>query len=196
MYVCAPMESLYRMPPAVQAAPANIPPATFPAIPRPSTPGKAQNRVDERRIQVRKSGVHGKGVFARKPIAQGERVIEYVGEVISWPEALRRHPHDPSQPDHTFYFHVDDAHVIDGNVGGNASRWINHACEPNCTADDSSGRVFLVALRDIEPGEELFFDYGLVLDERQTAKVKRQYACWCEAPSCRGTLLAPKRRRR
>ena len=83
-----------------------------------------------RRIQVRKSGVHGKGVFALQPIAAGERIIEYKGEVITWPEALRRHPHDPKDPNHTFYFHVDDKHVIDAKVGGNAARWINHACAP------------------------------------------------------------------
>ncbi len=131
---------------------------------------------DARRIQVRRSGVHGKGVFALRPIAAGERIIEYKGEVISWPEALRRHPHDPSDPNHTFYFHVDDRHVIDANVGGNAARWINHACEPNCQADEAGGRVFIRALEDISPGEELFYDYGLVIDERHTPALKKQEA--------------------
>ena len=146
-----------------------------------------------RRLQVRKSGVHGKGVFALRTIRKGETIIEYTGEVIPWSEALRRHPHDPSQPDHTFYFHLDDEHVIDGKVGGNASRWINHACEPNCEAEDDTGRVFLIALRDILPGEELFFDYGLVIDERYTPALKKRFACHCGAPHCRGTMLAPKR---
>jgi SET domain-containing protein len=148
---------------------------------------------DARRIQVRKSGVHGKGVFALRPIAAGERIIEYKGEVIGWPEALRRHPHDPSDPNHTFYFHVDDQHVIDANVGGNAARWINHACEPNCQADEVEGRVFIRALTDIGPGEELFYDYGLVIDERHTPALKKQYECRCGSPRCRRTLLAPKR---
>lgn len=147
-----------------------------------------------RRLQVRKSGVHGKGVFALQPIAKGEQIIEYVGEVISWPEAVRRHPHDPSQPDHTFYFHLDDERVIDGRVGGNSSRWINHSCDPNVEADDASGRVFLLALHDIHPGEELFFDYGLVIDERHTPALKKRFACRCGAAQCRGTMLAPKRR--
>lgn len=149
---------------------------------------------DHRRIQVRRSGVHGKGVFALRPIAAGELIIEYRGEVISWPEALRRHPHDPADPNHTFYFHVDEAHVIDAKVGGNAARWINHACEPNCEADDDDGRVFIKALRDLHPGEELFYDYGLVIDERHTAKLKREYECRCGSPQCRRTMLAPKRR--
>src|ERR1700754_4563651 len=82
-----------------------------------------------RKIQVRKSGVHGKGVFAARDIAKGEVIIEYIGERITWPQALDRHPHDPLQPDHTFYFSLEEGgDVIDANVGGNASRWINHAC--------------------------------------------------------------------
>ena len=145
------------------------------------------------RIQVRKSGIHGKGVFALRPIAQGETIIEYKGEVISWPEALRRHPHDPLDPTHTFYFHIDDARVIDGKVHGNAAKWINHACEPNCEADDMDGRIFIKALRDLFPGEELFYDYGLIIDERYTPKLKKEYACRCGADNCRGTMLSPKR---
>ena len=147
-----------------------------------------------RRVQVRRSGVHGKGVFALQPIRAGETIIEYVGELITWKEALRRHPHDPAQPNHTFYFHIDDQHVIDANVGGNASRWINHACDTNCEADEQDGRVFIKALRDISPGEELFYDYGLVVEGRLTAKLKAEYPCHCGSPNCRGTLLAPKRR--
>ncbi len=149
-----------------------------------------------RRIQVRSSGVHGKGVFALQSIAKGETIAEYKGELISWDEALRRHPHDPSQPDHTFYFHIDNQHVIDGNVGGNASRWINHGCAPNCEAEEDGSRVFLKALRRIKPGEELFFDYGLVIDERYTPALKKRFACCCGAKTCRGTMLAPKKGRR
>ena len=145
------------------------------------------------RIPVRRSGIHGKGVFAVAPIAAGEVVVEYTGEIISWPEALRRHPHDPSDPDHTFYFHIDDGRVIDGKFGGNAAKWINHGCAPNCEADECGDRVFVKALRDIATGEELNYDYGLVLEGRHTAKVKKQFECRCGAAKCRGTMLAPKR---
>ena len=162
------------------------------------TAGNAGNGTDPRRIQVRKSGVHGKGVFALKPIARGERIIEYKGEIISWPEAQKRHPHDPQQPNHTFYFSLDDGtHVIDGGRGGNASRWINHSCEPNCAADEvdsgpGQGRVFIKAKRKLKAGEELFYDYGLIIDERHTAKLKKEYACHCGSKRCRGTMLAVK----
>jgi len=144
------------------------------------------------RIRVEQSGVHGKGVFATALITKGERIVEYKGEVISWPEALRRHPHDPSQPNHTFYFHVDDETVIDGNVDGNDSKWINHACQPNCEAEDDGGRIFIDALRNIKAGEELFFDYRLVIDEPYTKKLKKEYECRCGFPKCRHTMLGPK----
>jgi len=170
------MESMYRMTSHTQDAGPG----------RPAAPGQG-------RIQVRRSGVHGKGVFALRPIAAGQTVIEYKGELISWKEALRRHPRDPAQPDHTFYFHIDERRVIDGGSGGNAARWINHACEPNCEAEEVDGRVYVKALRAIAAGEELYFDYRLMLEGRHTPKVKQQYACHCGMPRCRGTMLAPKR---
>ena len=148
-----------------------------------------------RRLQVRRSGVHGKGVFATIDLAAGETLIEYTGERIDWDEAQRRHPHDPAQPNHTFYFDTEGGQVIDGGVGGNSSRWINHSCAPNCEAEeDERQRVFIRTLRDIAAGEELFFDYGLVVDEPYTKQLKAEYACHCGSPNCRGTMLAPKRR--
>ena len=158
---------------------------------KPPLQDKAE-RSSTRRIQVRPSGVHGKGVFAARAIAAGERIVEYKGERITWPEALRRHPHDPSDPNHTFYFHIDDKHVIDALYGGNAARWINHACDPNCESDAQGERIYIRALRDIAAGEELFYDYGLVIDARYTARLKREFACHCGAATCRGTMLAPK----
>lgn len=149
--------------------------------------------MTQRRTVVRRSGIHGRGVFALRPIAAGERLFEYAGERIDWQEALRRHPHDPRQPNHTFYFSLEDGRVIDGKFGGNSSRYINHSCDPNCQAFESEGRVFIEAARTIAAGEELFFDYGLVLDGRHTKKVKAEYACHCGAPQCRGTMLAARR---
>ncbi|MCY1361129.1 SET domain protein [compost metagenome] len=145
-----------------------------------------------RRIQTRRSDVHGNGVFAVDDLAEGETLIEYKGQVISWKEALRRHPHDPAQPNHTFYFHIDDGRVIDGNVKGNDARWINHSCEPNCEADEVDGRVYIKALRNIAAGEELNYDYGLIIDEPYTEKLLSEFPCWCGSEMCRGTLLTPK----
>ena len=126
------MNSMYRMKTDTQALP------SLASDEIGSSPSRAPGG---RRIQVRRSGIHGKGVFAVRPLAKGEAVIEYTGEVITWREALRRHPHDPKDPNHTFYFHIDDGNVIDAAFGGNAARWINHACTPNCEADEVDGRA-------------------------------------------------------
>jgi uncharacterized protein len=182
------MNSMYLKKPMTQARSAK----THSSAPVP-TLSPAAAPAGGRRIQVRRSGVHGKGVFAVAPIAKGEIIIEYKGEVISWPEALRRHPHDPSDPNHTFYFELETGDAIDAKYGGNAARWINHACKPNCEADEINGRVFIKALRELEPGEELFYDYGLSIDAKYTKKLKKEYECRCGAKKCRGTMLAPKR---
>ena len=78
-------------------------------------------------------------------------------------------------------------------MNGNSARWINHSCAPNCEAQEEDGRVYIHALRTIKPGQELSFDYRLVIDERYTPKLKKEYACWCGAKTCRGTMLGPKR---
>jgi SET domain-containing protein len=146
--------------------------------------------TSKRKIQVKKSGVHGKGVFAARDIAKGETLIEYVGEIISAQEAEDRHPHDLTDPNHTFYFQVDDDKVIDALHGGNSARWINHCCSPNCKPEVMDGRVFIKAKKDISAGSELNYDYGLIIDAPMTKKLMAQYPCWCGSPKCRGTLLA------
>jgi uncharacterized protein len=143
---------------------------------------------------VRNSAIHGRGVFAIDTIARGERVIEYKGQRCSWDEAMERPDSDPDDPAHTFLFELEDGRVIDARVRGNAARWINHSCAPNCiTFEDDRGRVFIEARRSIKPGEELSYDYRLIVDGRMSKKERESYACRCGKRSCRGTLLNPKR---
>lgn len=158
-------------------------------------PRSSKNKKPARRIQVRRSAIHGRGVYALCAIPAGETLIEYRGQIITWDEAQSRHPHDPKDPNHTFFFHVDEQRVIDAKHGGNSARWINHSCDGNCEAEEREGRVYIVSRRNIAAGEELLYDYGLILEERYTAKLKAEYPCWCGSAKCRGTLLAPKRRR-
>ena len=145
---------------------------------------------------VKNSKVHGRGVFAARKIIAGTCIIEYQGERISWKEAVRRENEKPEDCFHTFFFSLDSGKIIDGGSEGNDARWINHACEPNCEAREEDGQVFIYALRDITRGEELNYNYGLTLDERHTPALKRAYACRCGATSCRGTLLAKKRKKK
>lgn len=143
-----------------------------------------------RPFTVRQSKIQGRGGFAWRWIPAGTRIIEYVGERISTDEADTRYDDDSMDRHHTFLFSVDDDTVIDAGVGGNEARFINHSCDPNCEAVDDDGRIFIEALRDIAPGEELFYDYGYELDEPLTPELKAQYPCHCGAPHCRGTILS------
>jgi SET domain-containing protein len=146
---------------------------------------------------VRQSSIQGKGGFAWRWIPAGTRIIEYAGQRITPEEADTRYDDDAMGRHHTFLFAVDDRTVIDAGVQGNAARFINHSCEPNCEALDYGGRIFIEALRDIAPGEELFYDYAYALEEPLTPALRRQYPCHCGTPGCRGTILAiPKRRTR
>lgn len=157
---------------------------------------KTPSRRLSSKIVVKNSRIHGRGVYAARKIASGERIIEYRGERITWKECDRRPPSDPDDPNHTFFFSLSDGkHVIDANVNGNAARWINHACDPNCETEEDEGRVWIQAMRDIRRSEELFYDYGLIVDERITPTLKKQYQCLCGASSCRGTMLALRKRK-
>ena len=143
---------------------------------------------------VRRSAIHGRGVFATRTIRRGERIIEYKGQRVSWDLAMERPDSDPDDPAHTFLFELDDGRVIDARVRGNAARWINHSCAPNCeTCEDDDGRVYIEARRAIKPGEELSYDYKLIVDGKLTKKERASYTCRCGKPQCRGSLLDPKR---
>jgi SET domain-containing protein len=140
------------------------------------------------------SKIHGRGVIATRDIPAGEKLVEYVGEVITPSEADRRYPYEEGKPHHTFLFSVNSRKIIDASHDGNVARWINHSCDPNCEALVEKGRVFIYSLRDIKKGEELVYDYWFVLDEPHTKKVKAEYPCRCGSKKCRGTILADKRK--
>jgi hypothetical protein len=144
--------------------------------------GKTRKRAVQ--IEVRKSDVHGRGVYAMQFIPEGTRIIEYTGQRVSWEAA----PNDEDDP-HTFNFGLDNGAVINPEIGGNDARWINHSCDPNCEANEEDDRIFIDAMRDIQPGEELFYDYGLEIDEPITEESKKKYACHCGSSKCRGTML-------
>ena len=141
-----------------------------------------------KRVSVRQSPVHGKGVFALLPLLAGERIFQYKGMVTTWREAARWNARR-SDTAHTFLFGLSDGRVIDGGRGGNGARWLNHACAANCEAIEDSGRVYIDAIRDIAPGEELFIDYALEIEELADDNAQREYVCRCGTAGCRGTML-------
>ena len=148
-------------------------------------------RKPARAWRVLQSPVHGRGVFAARTIRKGETVIEYRGKRMTWDEACEQPASDESDPYHTFLFSLDDGRVIDAAIGGNAARWINPSCAPNCeTYEDDRGRVYVAARRKIRPGEELSYDYRLEIEGKVGKRLRKAYACRCGARRCRGTMLA------
>jgi hypothetical protein len=142
-------------------------------------------------IEVRNSDVHGRGVFAVAPIRKGTRILEYLGDRISHDAADARYEDHDENDNHTFLFIVDKHTVIDAAVGGNDARFINHQCEGNCESVIKNRRVFIDAVRDIAPGQELGYDYEIGRDKDDPPNVDEIYACRCGSEKCRGTMLWP-----
>ena len=146
-----------------------------------------------RRYSVRRSSIHGRGVFALTDISKGTRLMEYLGERISHEEADRRYAEEHEHSPHTMLFAVNDEVVIDATQKGSSARFINHSCSPNCEAIEEEGRIFIETIKSVKAGQELTYDYNLVLEEAHTPAVKRMHACYCGTRKCRGTLLGKKR---
>lgn len=130
-------------------------------------------------VEFRKSRIHGMGGYARKFIPKETYVIEYVGEKITKAEAERR-----CEADNRYIFNYDDDHDLDGSVDWNLARWINHSCEANCETIDDEGKIWIAAVRDILPGEELTFNYCYDLDEYM------DHPCQCGSSNCVGYIVA------
>ena len=145
------------------------------------------------RFEIRDSPIQGLGAFATCRILSGTRLIEYAGERLSPAEADARYPDDLRERHHTYLFAIDDDLVIDADVGGNDARFINHSCDPNCDAVIEESRIWIETIRDIEPDEELAYDYAYILEERHSPAAKRKFPCNCGARNCRGTILAKKK---
>lgn len=142
---------------------------------------------------VRRSPVHGYGAFADRQIRHGEVIDEYAGERITHKQANERYRERSERDTHTFLFTLNNRVVIDGGFGGNNSRFINHKCEPNCAPRVRQGRVFIVATRTIEAGEEIGFLYHIGREDDDPPDVDEIWACRCASPRCQGTMLWPPR---
>jgi SET domain-containing protein len=131
-------------------------------------------------------------------IRKGTRIIEYTGERIGNKEADRRYDDTRMKRHHTFLFTLDSKTVIDGAIetGGGDASYINHSCEPNCEAVITGKRIFIHALRTIEPGDELAYDYQYERTGKNDAELEKFYVCKCGAPGCRGSIMKPAKKKK
>ena len=144
---------------------------------------------------VKRSAIHQRGVFARREIPKGTRIIEYVGERITKTESEKRATRLLSRAKRTggaavYIFDISSRTDLDGNVPWNTARLINHSCDPNCEAIDVRGRIWICAKRKIPAGTELAYNYGFDLEEWH------EHPCRCGSSLCVGYITGRKYWRR
>ena len=146
-------------------------------------------RTTSPHIKIKESRIHSIGIFAKKDIPKGTRIIEYVGEKIGKTESDRRAntPLEKNKKDSdygaVYIFNLNKRHDIDGNVPYNTARFINHSCDSNCETEIIRGRIWIIALRDIKKGEELAYNYNYDLEDYE------DHECRCGSNRCVGYIL-------
>ena len=143
-------------------------------------------------VALRPSRIAGLGLFAAKPFPTGSLIIEYCGEMLHSERLVNRRDAYYNALGARFrqscyLFRLDDDRVLDATLKGNLSRFINHSCDPNCYSrvvsfEAKVKKLLIFALKDIEPGEEIVYDYKFPEDEGE------KIVCYCGAAKCRGFL--------
>ena len=135
---------------------------------------KEDIRHADKRFIVRRSDGRGLGLYALVPFKRGDFVIEYTGEKM--PTAIA------DTLTTRYLFEIDKDWTIDGANRGNIARYINHSCDPNCEVEISEDdRIMISAIKKIEPGDELSYDYG----DEYFDEFIRPAGCKCGTAKCR-----------
>jgi len=132
----------------------------------------------------------GLGLFATKPIAKGDFIIKYWGPRL--PNKIA------DEIDNRYLFEINKRWTIDGSPRRNIARYINHSCRPNAETDIIKGEILISAIKNIEPGDEITYDYG---KDHFNGFIKPK---GCQCDKCRekrrsardGARTAAKRRKR
>jgi SET domain-containing protein len=132
------------------------------------------------RLRVGTSCIAGQGLFAEQDMRQGTKIIRYIGQKITQEESDRR-----LTAGNVYIFGLDERYAIDGSTRKNMARFINHSCEPNCHTEQFGKTIWVVAIRDIEAGEELTYNYGYEINDEPAEP------CHCGAHRCCGYILGP-----
>jgi SET domain-containing protein len=130
------------------------------------------------KLEVKESALHCNGVFAREHIRKNERLAIFGGSVMliddiyTLPENVQN-----------YAMQIEERFVF-GNRSGvpDDTDYFNHSCEPN---SGFSGQIFLVAMRDVSIGEEITFDYAMIVSESVGSNLVFEMECRCGMPNCR-----------
>ncbi|XP_029433191.1 histone-lysine N-methyltransferase 2B [Rhinatrema bivittatum] len=144
-------------------------------------------KTSKEAVGVYRSAIHGRGLFCKRNIDAGEMVIEYSGIVIRSVLTDKREKYYDGKGIGCYMFRIDDFDVVDATMHGNAARFINHSCEPNCYSRvihvEGQKHIVIFALRKIYRGEELTYDYKFPIED-----ANNKLPCNCGAKKCRRFL--------
>ena len=145
--------------------------------------------------KVKNSKIHGRGLYATADIKEETQIIQYVGEKITKKESTKRALEWEEQARETgeglvYIFELDDTYDIDGRLGENPARYMNHSCDGNCEAINYDGEIWIVARKDIKKGEELVYDYGYDMEHFL------DHPCLCGADNCIGYIVREDQRKK
>ena len=132
--------------------------------------------------KIKKSNIDKKGLYASKDIKSGDRIIDYIGKLITNTE-VEQNPKFDNDKD-IYLFDINKRYSLDGDFSWNTARLINHSCNPNCEVDGKGYKIWITAIKDIKKNEELTYDYGFSYDEDY-----KQFPCKCRAKNCCGYIV-------
>ena len=134
--------------------------------------------------RIKKSNIDkkGRGLYATRDIKEGERIIDYVGKIITKKQTEDSKKFDNAKP--IYLFNLNKKYDMDGDVSWNTARLINHSCTNNCDYNGIGLKLWIVAIKDIKKGEEITADYGFGYDEDY-----KQFPCKCRSKNCCGYIV-------
>ncbi len=133
--------------------------------------------------RVKKSNIDKRGLYASQNIKTGEKIIEYIGRLISKKEAETNSKFDNKKD--IYLFNINEKWDLDGDYRWNTARLINHSCNPNCEVEGKGLKLWIVAIKDIKKGEELSYDYGFSYSKEDL----KNFVCRCGSKKCCGYIV-------
>ena len=131
---------------------------------------------------IKDSKIDKKGLYAKKDIVPGTRIIQYVGKLITKKQTESNDKFDNDKD--IYLFNLNSKYDLDGDFKWNTARLINHSCDPNCEVEGKGLEIWVTSIKFIKRGEELSYDYGFGFDQDY-----KQFACKCRAKNCCGYIV-------
>ena len=132
--------------------------------------------------KIQKSKIDNKGLYASQDIRKGTKIIQYKGKIITTKQSDNNPKFDNNKA--IYLFNLNKRYDLDGDFKFNTARLINHSCDPNCEVLGEGLKLWIYAMKNINKGDELSYDYGFTFDQDF-----RQFPCKCGSKNCIGYIV-------